>query len=100
MDKTKLKYRNPVDAVFKIVREEGVTAMWNGVTPTIIRNASNQALNFMAYPYLCQVLWNADQDHIKPLSPWQTILTGAISGALGPISNCPADVIKTRLMVS
>eukprot|EP00475_Leptophrys_vorax_P001882 TRINITY_DN11067_c0_g1_i2.p1 TRINITY_DN11067_c0_g1~~TRINITY_DN11067_c0_g1_i2.p1 ORF type:complete len:252 (+),score=73.49 TRINITY_DN11067_c0_g1_i2:244-999(+) len=98
MDKTKLKYRNPPDAVIKIVREEGIFALWNGVTPTLIRNASNQALNFMAYPYLTKVMWGVDDDNPKQLAPWQTILTGAMSGALGPISNGPVDVIKTRLM--
>jgi solute carrier family 25 citrate transporter 1 len=98
LQKSQLKYTGPVNALIKISREEGIFALWNGVTPTIIRNASNQALNFTAYPFLRRTLWENTES--GKFAPWQTILTGAMSGALGPICNGPVDVIKTRLMVN
>ena len=33
----------PIDTAIQTVRKEGVFALWNGLTPTLIRNASNQA---------------------------------------------------------
>lgn len=32
------------------------------------------------------------------LEPWETIMVGALSGALGAIVTTPADVMKTRIM--
>lgn len=97
LKKEQLQYRGPFDTVTKIVRQEGITAMWNGLTPTMFRNATNQACNFMSYNFIKENLWRRDDKNLQ-LAPWQTILTGSISGALGPMLNCPADVIKTRLM--
>jgi solute carrier family 25 citrate transporter 1 len=93
LQKDQLAYRGPIDAAIKIVRQEGITAMWKGLTPTMFRNASNQACNFMSYNLIKQHLWQSTD-----LAPWQTILTGAMAGAIGPMLNGPADVIKTRLM--
>ena len=40
------RYRNVGHAAYCIVREEGVTALYKGVLPTVLRQASNQAVNF------------------------------------------------------
>ncbi len=40
------KYRNVGHAGMCIVREEGITALYKGVLPTVLRQASNQAVNF------------------------------------------------------
>jgi solute carrier family 25 citrate transporter 1 len=89
-----LKYQGPVHAASTIVSEEGLFALWNGLTPTLFRNATNQAFNFMAFDYLKR-LWGSEQNQ---LSFHQSILTGLVSGAIGPFINAPCDVIKTRLM--
>lgn len=96
LDKTKLKYKGPADALVKITREEGILALWNGVVPTIFRNATNQAFNFMSYDIFRRMLWNAEKE--DKLAFWQTIITGAMAGGIGPLVNSPADIIKTRLM--
>ena len=31
------------------------------------------------------------------MPPWQHLLAGGISGALGPIANAPIDTLKTRI---
>lgn len=93
LQKEQLVYRGPIDAAIKIVKQEGITALWKGLTPTMFRNASNQSCNFMSYNLIKQHLWETND-----LAPWQTILTGALAGGIGPMLNGPADVIKTRLM--
>jgi solute carrier family 25 citrate transporter 1 len=96
LDKAQLKYRGPLHCAYTVARKEGITALWKGVGPTIVRNASNQACNFMSYDWIKRNLWF--RDGRTELQPWQTIVTGAAAGAIGPLLNGPMDVVKTRLM--
>eukprot|EP00128_Syssomonas_multiformis_P005983 Colp12_sorted_trinity150504_noHs@12573 len=89
------KYKGTLHAAFTIVREEGLGALYKGVIPTVLRQATNQAVNFTGYQEI-KKYWCAYQG-VTDLQPWQHFLTGAISGAMGPLANSPIDVIKTRL---
>lgn len=92
------KYKGPIDVVVKVVREEGVRRMWSGNMPTVIRQGSNQAFNFMSMAILNKALWGKEQGDGKVLAVWKTLLNGLLAGAVGPCFNCPVDVIKTRMM--
>mmetsp|Transcript_13909 Transcript_13909/g.35196 ORF Transcript_13909/g.35196 Transcript_13909/m.35196 type:complete len:299 (+) Transcript_13909:1-897(+) len=92
------KYKGPIDVVVKVIREEGVRRMWSGNMPTVIRQGSNQAFNFMTMAILNKALWDKEQGDGKVLAAWQTLLNGLLAGAVGPCMNCPVDVIKTRMM--
>jgi len=94
----KPKYSGPIDVVTKVIREEGIRRMWSGNMPTVIRQGSNQAFNFMSMAILNQALWDKKQGDGKVLAAWQTLLNGLLAGAVGPCMNCPVDVIKTRMM--
>jgi solute carrier family 25 (mitochondrial citrate transporter), member 1 len=98
------KYRNAAHALYTVVREEGFSALYRGVSLTALRQGSNQAVNFTAYSYFKEWLIRWRRDHsdgtVKdsdPLPSWQTTIIGLISGAMGPLSNAPIDTIKTRL---
>uniref|UniRef100_A0A7S3PR75 Uncharacterized protein n=1 Tax=Aplanochytrium stocchinoi TaxID=215587 RepID=A0A7S3PR75_9STRA len=93
-----LKYKGPIDVVVKVIKEEGVKRMWSGNIPTVIRQGSNQAFNFMSMAILNKVLWDKQQGDGKQLAVWKTLLNGILAGAVGPCMNCPVDVIKTRMM--
>ncbi|KAJ1912803.1 Mitochondrial succinate-fumarate transporter [Tieghemiomyces parasiticus] len=90
------KYRNAGHAVYLIVKEEGVGALYKGVTLTALRQATNQAANFTAYQELKTLLlrWQPDRSE---LPSYQTLVLGGVSGAMGPLSNAPIDTIKTRI---
>ncbi|KAG5941504.1 hypothetical protein E4U59_001679 [Claviceps monticola] len=92
------KYRNAAHALYTVVREEGVGALYRGVSLTALRQGTNQAVNFTAYAYLKDTLhtWQPRLDG-QGLPSWQTTLIGLVSGAMGPLSNAPIDTIKTRL---
>ncbi|KAI9659419.1 MAG: Mitochondrial succinate-fumarate transporter [Bathelium mastoideum] len=91
------KYRNAAHALYTVVREEGVGALYRGVSLTALRQGTNQAVNFTAYTELKAVLQKLQATPETPLPAWQTSIIGLISGAMGPLSNAPIDTIKTRL---
>lgn len=91
------KYRNAAHALFTVVREEGIGAIYRGVSLTALRQGTNQAANFTAYTELKQKLQERQEDPNAPLPSWKTSIIGLISGAVGPFTNAPIDTIKTRL---
>ena len=91
------KYRNAAHACFTVVKEEGVSALYRGVSLTALRQGTNQAANFTAYTELKELLQQRQDDPSAPLPAWKTSIIGLISGAIGPFSNAPIDTIKTRL---
>lgn len=92
------KYRNAAHALYTVVKEEGIGALYRGVSLTALRQGSNQAVNFTAYTYFKEILreWQPQYEGGN-LPNYQTTLIGLVSGAMGPLSNAPIDTIKTRL---
>ncbi|RDL30166.1 putative succinate-fumarate transporter [Venustampulla echinocandica] len=92
------KYRNAAHALYTVVKEEGIGALYRGVSLTALRQGSNQAVNFTAYTEFKEILqrWQPQYSD-SPLPSYQTTFIGLISGAMGPLSNAPIDTIKTRL---
>jgi len=67
-----------------VVKEEGVAALWRGVSLTALRQATNQAVNFTAYTeFKKQALKLQD---VAELPSYQHLLLGLVSGAMGPFS--------------
>lgn len=105
------KYRNAAHALYTLIKEEGPSALYRGVSLTALRQGTNQAVNFTAYSYLKSYLQQrlhaeeAEEEEegedkgpsSSELPSYQTMLIGLVSGAMGPLSNAPIDTIKTRL---
>lgn len=92
------KYRNAAHALFLILREEGPRTLYRGVALTALRQATNQAANFTAYTELKRLLQKWQPQYPDGgLPAWQTAFIGLVSGAMGPFTNAPIDVIKTRI---
>lgn len=92
------KYRSAPHATLTVLRDEGFSALYRGVTLTAVRQGSNQAVNFTAYTELKEFLQRLQpQYENQNLPSYQTTVIGLISGAMGPFSNAPIDTIKTRL---
>ena len=107
------RYRNAGHAVYTIVREEGVSALYRGVSLTALRQATNQGairiikrnindfekfllgVNFTAYQEIKKFAHKMQPDLVE-LPSSQHMVIGLISGAMGPFSNAPIDTIKTR----
>ncbi|KAI9223212.1 mitochondrial carrier domain-containing protein [Blastocladiella britannica] len=91
------KYRNPAHAAYTIVKEEGFSTLWKGVSLTALRQATNQAANFTTYQELKKRVEASQGEELKS---WQHLTLGLISGAMGPLCNNPIDTIKTRVQRS
>ncbi|KAJ9665779.1 Mitochondrial succinate-fumarate transporter [Coniosporium apollinis] len=89
------KYRNAAHALYTVLKEEGVGALYRGVSLTALRQGSNQAVNFTAYTEFRAKL--QEYQGKSDLPGYQTMFIGLVSGAMGPLSNAPIDTIKTRL---
>ena len=74
------KYNNAIHAAYTIVKEEGVSALYRGVSLTAARQATNQGANFTVYSKLKEFLQNYHQMDVLP--SWETSCIGLISGAI------------------
>ncbi|KAG9822479.1 hypothetical protein KCU68_g16630, partial [Aureobasidium melanogenum] len=75
------KYRNAAHALYTVVKEEGVGALYRGVSLTALRQGTNQAANFTAYTELKAWLQERSGNPSAALPGWQTAFIGLISGA-------------------
>lgn len=93
------KYRNVFQTAYTIGREEGVSALYKGVIPTMLRQGCNQAVNFTTYSKMKQYMLERQPDLLPngQLPSYQSLMLGGISGGFGPLVNNPLDVVKTRL---
>ncbi|CAM9173798.1 unnamed protein product [Heterosigma akashiwo] len=90
------KYTGMVQAATRIAQVEGPLALWNGLAPTIVRQSVNQGCSFATNGLLRTHVWRVRDG--EPLEVWKSALSGVLGAIPGPVLNCPADVVKTRLM--
>ncbi|KAI2661968.1 Tricarboxylate transport protein, mitochondrial [Labeo rohita] len=76
------KYRGFFHGVREIVRTQGIRGTYQGLTATVLKQGSNQAIRFFV---------------MTSLRNWYKGAFGAIAGAASVFGNTPLDVIKTRM---
>lgn len=93
-----LKYKGPIHCALTMYKEEGIRSLWNGCTPTMLRQGTNQAFNFMAFSFLQRHVFGKVEGDAQKQAMWKPFATGLVASTIGPMLNCPLDVVKTRLM--
>lgn len=89
------RFRGLYHAAVTIIREEGVTGVYKGVGPTVVKQGSNQAIRFFVMESLRVVYTGGDLS--IPVPYYVVALFGAIAGGASVLGNTPIDVIKTRM---
>ncbi|KAK9498575.1 hypothetical protein O3M35_003176 [Rhynocoris fuscipes] len=91
----KPRFKSFIHGVGVILREQGLSGIYQGVVPTVLKQGSNQAIRFYCMETLKDLYRGGDPTvHVpKPMVG----LMGAIAGAASVVGNTPIDVVKTRL---
>jgi len=96
--KTNLQTRgsltDPFTAINRITNNNNLLGLYRGFGATCVRQCSNQGSNFTTYMFLRDKIIKKDE---KP-NLGKVVVSGLISGSVGPILNNPFDVVKTRYM--
>lgn len=87
-------YKNVVDAFRRIVNEEGVTALWSGAGPTILRAMSLNVAMLVTYEETKEILTHYfGKDHDKKIMVCASMLSASATST----ASLPFDNIKTKL---
>lgn len=89
------KYKGFAHGVGMIVRQEGLSGVYKGLTATIMKQGSNQAIRFYVMETLKDV-YRGD-DSTKHVPKMVVGAFGAVAGAASVFGNTPIDVVKTRM---
>ncbi|XP_037543322.1 tricarboxylate transport protein A, mitochondrial [Nematolebias whitei] len=89
------RYRGFFDGVGQIVREQGLRGTYQGLTATVLKQGSNQAIRFYVMTSLKN--WYKGDDSRRQMHPIVTAMFGATAGAASVFGNTPLDVVKTRM---
>ncbi|CAF98715.1 unnamed protein product, partial [Tetraodon nigroviridis] len=85
-------YRGVLDCTRAVWQKEGPSAFYRSYTTQLTMNVPFQALHFMTYEYL-QELLNPHRQY----NPSSHMLSGALAGAIAAAATTPLDVCKTLL---
>ncbi|KAJ8001678.1 hypothetical protein DPEC_G00171950 [Dallia pectoralis] len=85
-------YRGVLDCVGSVWRREGPGAFYRSYTTQLTMNVPFQALHFMTYEYLQELL----NPH-RLYNPSSHVVSGALAGAIAAAATTPLDVCKTLL---
>lgn len=95
-------YRDPLDAVRKIYRKNGIfRGIYKGFHITLWREVPGFAVYFASYDFMCQYLSSNPEAVLTydDLSPLTLCVTGGVSGIVAWMVSYPFDVVKSRIQV-
>ena len=85
-------YTSVIDALTRIAKTEGVTALWAGSAPTVVRA---MALNFGQLAFFSEAKTRLSSTNLS--SRTQTLTASAVAGFFASFFSLPFDFVKTRL---
>lgn len=90
--KTKM-IKNPTLSITHIIKQEGLSGLYQGYTPTLVRQSLNQASRFLFYQHYKEFIMQKNQK----FSPYHSLQGGVFAGIFSVIISTPADVLKTQM---
>ncbi|XP_060900094.1 kidney mitochondrial carrier protein 1 isoform X1 [Labrus mixtus] len=88
-----IRYRGMLHAIGRICREEGLRALYSGIAPAILRQASYGTIKIGTYQSLKRLVVDRPEDETLLTNVMCGVLSGVISSS---IAN-PTDVLKIRM---
>ncbi|CCE64013.1 hypothetical protein TPHA_0G01770 [Tetrapisispora phaffii CBS 4417] len=87
-------YKSPIDCLSKIIKNEGIFAMYNGLEATMWRHG---VWNAGYFGIIFQVRSLLPKANNKNQSIRNDLIAGSIGGTVGSMCNTPFDVVKSRI---
>lgn len=88
-------YTSTLDAISKIVQDEGLTGLYNGIYGSLIGVGSTNFAYFYWYSVV-RTLYLSSQKLQKPPSTAIELSLGALAGAIAQVFTIPVAVVTTR----
>jgi len=88
-----LKYRGMTDAILKISKQEGFSALYSGIWPAVLRQATYGTIKFGTYYTLKEYFEKGEEDVAI------NICCGVFAGMFSSAIANPTDVLKVRMQV-
>lgn len=89
------QYDHTLDAIRKIVKDEGISGLYSGIHGSLIGVASTNFAYFYWYSIVRQ-LYTKTQTIPKPPSTVVELSLGAVAGAIAQVFTIPVSVVTTR----
>ncbi|XP_059622763.1 mitochondrial uncoupling protein Bmcp [Phlebotomus argentipes] len=98
---SRVRYRGMTDAFVKISREEGIRALYSGIWPAVLRQATYGTIKFGTYYSLKRHLERRGllQDSAGRERVWANVACAVAAGAISSAIANPTDVLKVRMQV-
>lgn len=95
-----LRYQGMYDCFRKTAAREGVSSLFKGLSPALVRQISYSSLSLVMYEPIRNVLESPVEAEKQHLSFWKRLLAGGLAGAISIAIVNPTDVLKTRMQTS
>ncbi|KAF2486777.1 mitochondrial carrier domain-containing protein [Neohortaea acidophila] len=93
------KYNGAMDCLQKIIRNEGILTLYQGLESTMWRHALWNA-GYFGCIFQVRAMLPANPTKDKTLQVRNDIVAGTIGGTIGTMLNTPMDVVKSRIQNS
>lgn len=90
---SELRYRGMTHAMLRIFREEGLAALYSGISPAILRQATYGTIKIGVYQTLKSMIVENPQESTLFINVCCGVVAGIVSSSLAN----PTDVLKVRL---
>jgi solute carrier family 25 citrate transporter 1 len=88
------RFRGLFHGLSVIAREEGLSGIYKGVTPTIAKQMGNQGIRFTVYGQIKKLMGEGTGQTVHPLVKFAG---GGAAGFVSVMFTMPFDVVKTRM---
>jgi len=97
----RLRYNGMVDAFVQIARQEGVNALYSGIWPAVLRQATYGTIKFGTYYTLKKIITENGLliDRNGNERVWCNVICAVTAGAVSSAIANPTDVLKVRMQV-
>lgn len=90
-------YKGPIDCIRQIVQQGGVSGLFRGLMPTLIRESHGMGAYFWAFEAMVKREIKTHNIKRSDIPGWKLCLFGAMAGYAMWLTVYPIDVIKSKL---